>query len=543
MSKIQPQSQLKNSQHRWNLNSISIDKGKVFFIWRESRISLLLVVVFFIFLALVQFSTPDMPDNDGYYHIKMAYLMRTESLKPDFPWLPLTILNPLDFSDHHFLFHVALIPFTFGDLRLGAKWAAVVFASLAFFCVWNLLKNGRVPYAWLWALGLVAISEAFIYRMSVTRAQSLSLAVLMLGFDWLLRKKYYHLGVLAFVYVWLYDAFPLLLVLAGVVTLSYWLIERRLDLRPMIFVVVGIMLGLLINPYFPDNIIFAVQHILPKLTAATNISVGKEWYPYDTVQLLKNSSLSLVVFLAGALALGLSGKRIDARTLSSFILASLFGWMLFQSRRFIEYFPAFTLVFAAFAWAPVFQISQTSANKEEDDEVPPHTHWRMSSFITAWQKGGLLKNLPVLALLLLVLVGGWSTFRAAQASLKTSQPYQTFSGASAWLAEHTPAKSLIFQTDWDDFPRLFFYNIHNTYLVGLDPTYMSIYDAYLYERWVAITQGKVVQPSATISTDFGASYILTDLKHGDFLERAALDPDLVEVYRDRDAVVFQIIIP
>jgi hypothetical protein len=196
--------------------------------------------------------------------------------------------------------------------------------------------------------------------------------------------------------------------------------------------------------------------------------------------------------------------------------------MLFQSRRFIEYFPAFALVFAAFAWVPVLQGSQT---------ITP-----------ARLKGSLLKSLPALALLLVALAGGWPTFQAAQASLGTSRPYQTYAGASAWLVEHTPAGARVFQTDWDDFPRLFFYNTHNTYLIGLDPTYMSIYDADLYERWVAITRGKVARPSATIAADFGAGYVLTDLQHRDFLKQAAQDPGLWEVYRDQDAIVFQIAI-
>ncbi len=105
-------------------------------------------------MAWVQFGTPDMPDNDGFYHIRLADVMRLEGWKPAFPWLPLTILNPREFYDHHFLFHVGLIPFTFGDLRLGAKWAAVSYASLAFLSIWWLLRGQRVPYAWLWALGL-----------------------------------------------------------------------------------------------------------------------------------------------------------------------------------------------------------------------------------------------------------------------------------------------------------------------------------------------------------------------------------------------------
>ena len=209
----------------------------------DLRTGLLLWIAFGLFLALVQFSSPDLPDNDGYYHIKLAYLMRTEGIKPEFSWLPLSILNQRDYSDHHFLFHVALIPFTFGDLRTGAKIAAVFFASLAFLSTWNLLKNQRIAYAPLWALGLVAVSEAFIYRMSITRAQSLSLAVLMLGLDWLLRKKYKRLAVLGFVYVWLYDAFPLLGVFAVVVFAARWVTERKPDFRLLLYPGIGVAIG------------------------------------------------------------------------------------------------------------------------------------------------------------------------------------------------------------------------------------------------------------------------------------------------------------
>jgi len=170
-------------------------------------------------MAFIQFSTPDMPDNDGFYHIKLAWVMRTEGLKPDFPWLPLSILNEKEFYDHHFLFHVALIPFTFGDLRIGAKWAAVVFAALAFLCVWYLFDRQKISAAPVWALALLGISDAFLYRMSITRAQSLSLGVLALGLAWMLEGKYKHLAILSFVYVWMYDAFPLMLALFTIISL------------------------------------------------------------------------------------------------------------------------------------------------------------------------------------------------------------------------------------------------------------------------------------------------------------------------------------
>ena len=139
----------------------------------------------------------------------------------------------------------------------------------------------------------------------------------------------------------------------------------------------------------------------------------------------------------------------------------------------------------------------------------------------------------------MLIPGILTTLSAAQASIKNSKPYGTYAGASAWLQANTPAGARVFQTDWDDFPRLFYYNTHNTYLIGLDPTYMLIYDAELYDLWVDITQGEIEQPSQAIEQEFGAQYVLTDLRHGDFIEQAAEDPGLKEVYRDGEAVVYQ----
>jgi hypothetical protein len=71
--------------------------------------------------------------------------------------------------------------------------------------------------------------------MSITRAQSLSLAVLALGLHWMLKQRYHYLLALAFFYVWLYDAFPLLGIVAVIYTLALLVIERRLELRPVIY--------------------------------------------------------------------------------------------------------------------------------------------------------------------------------------------------------------------------------------------------------------------------------------------------------------------
>jgi hypothetical protein len=477
----------------------------------------LLGVVMLGFLTLVQFSTPDLAGNDGYYHIKFAYLMRTEGFLPDFPWLPLTILNAREFSDHHFLYHIALIPFTFGDLRMGAKWASVVFASLAFLSVWWLLYKQRVPYAALWTLGLLAVSEAFIYRMSLARPPSLSLAILVIGLYWMLSHKYVRLIPLAFFYVWLYDAFPLLVLLVGIYTLCVWLLERRLNLYPLIYTGIGVLLGLFLKPYFPHNVIFLYRHIFPKLTETTSVGVGSEWYPYR-------------------FALGLRQRRMEVNIATSFLAAVLFGMLVFQSRHFIEYFPAFALIFAALAWSPL--IIGREQRREVDKGAVPESRFKVMP--GTWVS--LIKrSLPVLLLILVLIPGMWITFKEAKSDLQGSKPYGLYARASAWLEANTPDRARVFQTDWDDFPRLFFYNTHNTYLVGLDPTYMQLYDAEMYELWVDITEGDVEQPSETIYSQFGSQYVVTDLKHKDFLRRAEDDAGLREVYRDSEAAIFELI--
>ena len=121
------------------------------------------------------------------------------------------------------------------------------------------------------------------------------------------------------------------------------------------------------------------------------------------------------------------------------------------------------------------------------------------------------------------------------------KPYDLYAGGARWLAQNTPEGELVFQTDWDDFPRLFFYNTHNTYLIGLDPTYMQLYDPELYDQWVDLTQGKVQQPSRIIRSRFGSSYAISDLAHAEFIFQAENDPGLREVYRDDEAVIFQVL--
>ena len=70
---------------------------------------------------------------------------------------------------------------------------------------------------------------------------------------------------------------------------------------------------------------------------------------------------------------------------------------------------------------------------------------------------------------------------------------------------------------------------------------MQLHDADLYDRWVAITEGKVSDPSQAIREQFDSEYIISDLNHKVFLQAAAKDEQIVLRYEDDNAVVFQVL--
>lgn len=489
--------------------------------WREQVClwlgAVVLLVVLVGLMAIVQFGTPSLADNDGYYHIKMALLMRDQGLRIRFDWLPLSILSRTAFYDHHLLYHGYLALFV-GDgsvraLIQGAKVASVLMPALAFLAIWWLLYRQGVRWAALWTIGVCALSEAFLYRMSMPRAQAASLLVLALGLHWLLQRRYVLLLPLGWCYVWLYNAFPLLLVLAVIAVLATLMTERRWEWQAFFYPLLGMTLGLLINPYFPQNIAFILNHLAPKF-GAPGTSIGNEWYPYQTWVLIENSGGALAVWLFGAFALGWRGQRFERATLIAFGVSIAFGILLFKSRRFVEYFPAFALIFAALSSGPLLG----------------------SLFV-----GSAIRRWCVALVLVAVLPAPLvTTLRAARAVMADSKPAETYAAASQWLQTHTSAGIRVFQTDWDDFPRLFFYNTSNTYTIGLDPTYMQLYDARLYDEWVSITRGEVENPSALIREHFAAAYVISDLAHHSFMRQAERDPHLHEVYRDSFAVVYAV---
>ncbi len=481
----------------------------------------LYAAAFVVFTAIL-FATPAFLGTDDYYHARISTEIITQRrLTVEFRWLPLTILSPERFTDHHLLFHLYIAPFTVIGGITGAKLATVSIAAGVVVAAWAFLRQQGVRYPLLWALGIFALSTPFLVRMLMIRTQGASLLLLILALIVLFSRRHWLLIPLTFAYTWLYDGFVLMPMFAALYTAAAWVVDRRFEPRPLIYTVIGVGLGLVINPYFPQNISFIWDHLLAKVDIENSVRLGNEWYPYETDTLLQNSLGALVALGLGLLAPSFrDGKRDRVETTLLFV-AFVTLFMLLRSRRFIEYYPAFALLFCALAWG--------------------RGGIDFAALLPRFVRPTVARPLIPLIGLLALIVLGVNTTRNAYDDAGNSRSAEYFVGASAWLRENAPDGTLIFQTDWDDFPRLFYHNPDNIYLVGLDPTYLQLADPDLWDQWVEITHGDVENPSEVIRSVFHAEYAVSDSAHDDFEDQAALDPFMEVVFEDRYNVVWRIL--
>ena len=481
-------------------------------------------VVAFIFsgvmLAYIQFAGPNIVDYDGYYHIKTAQLIREQGLSLDFPWLKFTILDEAHYTDHHMLLHVAQMPFTFiGDLRLAAKLSPIFLAAFAFTIFYLIIRRYEISYPLLWLIVLFASSSPFLYRMSMARGQSLSLALQLIAFHLIMKRDWKWLAVLTVIFVWSYNAFPLMIPLVLVGVVAHFITEKKIEYKTVLAVGAGIIAGHVINPYFPNNILFIRDHIIPKLFATEyQITVGTEWYPFNSWALVTMSLVAILCYAGGILLTDRAEWKQDKARLFWFLVSTMYLILLFKSRRFVEYFPPASVMFLAF-----------SARE------------RLKSLDWTLAFGKRARAVAAVVISIAFWFTTYSTIQAARKDIASEPATVAYKGGAEWLARNTPAGSTVFHTDWDDFPKLFFYNTHNTYIVGLDPDFMRLKNAPLYYKYEDVTQGRVRDMEDTIREEFGCEYVFTDNEHREFINIAGQSPRMQKVFSDRYTTVYRIL--
>ena len=522
----------------------------------ESSLRIIQLIVGAIAIGIIfwelQFSTTAIccGDFDGYYHIKWARVlwesMRSKVFPPAFPWLPLTTLNPKDYVDHHLLFHIIQMPFAASsNPRLAAKIASAIFGGLAVLSCYWLLLHYRIRYALVWLIALLACSAPFLFRMNMAKAPPLAVVFLVVAIHLFFTRKYRLLLPLALVFTWTYDLFVLLIMATVFWSITIAITEQKFEWRPLVFVLLGCAAGLVINPYFPHNLQQLWEHVQIKLTASEfDTKVGSEWYPYDSWEFLGNSAVACIAMFVGYVTFEPSERRRAHYPIFFLLLSTALMIMTARWKRIAEYWPPFAVLFAGFAlqpWLEGYRPYLTRLPKEVLEELrpfldregmPPTQHesdWR-----------DLVRTIVAATVALVLSVFLFFNLRSTVKEIGQSESHDYYRAGAEWMRTHVPPGELIFNTDWDDFPRLFYYDPSHHYVSGLDPSYLYDKDPGLSRLYDSITLGHEEDPGPLIRDRFGARYVFSDNEHHDFFEHARLTGWFDIVYEDTQCTIMYI---
>ena len=522
----------------------------------ESSIRILQLLIGVIVIGSIfwrlQFSTSAIccGDFDGYYHIKWTQTLwesiKSRAFPPAFPWLPLTTLNPKDYVDHHLLFHIVQIPFAVSsDPRLGAKIASALFGSLAVLSCYWLLLHYRVRYALVWLIALLACSAPFLFRMNMAKAPPLAIIYVVIAIHLFFKRKHWPLLPVALVFTWTYDLFVLLVMATVFWVTAVAIAEKRFEWRPLVFVLIGCVAGLIINPYFPHNLQLLWEHMSIKLTASDfDTKVGSEWYPYDSWEFLGNSAVACIAMLVGYIAFEPTERRRAHHSIFFLLFATALMIMTMRWKRIAEYWPPFAILFAGFTlkpWLEGFRPYLTRLPADVLEELKPFLDREVMPAPeedTSWRSVFNTIGVVVVALALTVFLV--FNFFATVREIKQSEPHDHYRAGIEWLRTHVPPGQIVFNTDWDDFPRLFYYDSSHYYVSGLDPSYLFDKDPDLSRLYDRITLGKEEDPGPLIRERFGARYVFSDNTHHDFFEHARLSGWFDIVYEDTECTIMYI---
>ncbi|MBU0731728.1 hypothetical protein KKC88_02510 [Patescibacteria group bacterium] len=503
----------------------------------RKHLDIILIVIIFLAafsLSLYWQASEYFTDPDTFYHMKMAESLADGKLILDFPWQQFSLLND-QFTDQHFLYHIILAGFSVVFTTLVGTKLAVAFLFSGFILVFCLvIRSLGVKWPWLWGL-ILTVSVPFAFRLNLVKANALSLIILFTAIYLLVKYKPAWLFGLSFVFVWAYGGWP---IMAGMVFLYgfFNIVFYRKWKESLILLgssAGGLLAGVIINPYFPNNLTYYWQQFVQIgiINYQDKIGVGGEWYPYAFSNLVSGAVIAFL-FLGLAIFLFIYDFK-KQKKVSWFALIIMLGFLALtlKSKRYVEY----CVPFIVFYSAVIVSLS-----------LPKKWLREFFNFAGALTGKRVFFGIGSVALILFLafmvpaVIG--SEIKENKNDLRRGLSYYKLSMASRWLEENSEPGSIVLHSDWDIWPSLYYWNESNYYIIGLDPTFMYNYDQDLYWKWVHITKGEekeAVYDQA--KNDFHASYMLVEEDHKKMERNIRRDDRFEQVYEDDEATIFRLL--
>ncbi len=417
------------------------------------------------------------PDFDGHYHLRVIQWIAHEGLWSDIPWLPFTVLGERG-PDHHWLWHVALLPLAWLPDQQALLWGAAVNGALAVAAIALVMRLLGVPAAPLFAVLAVTAGTLMPMRLMMLRTQNAAVVYMMLAVWAMARERYKTLGVIAFLFMESYHAGVIMGPMAAIGCLVRSSTERRVVLTPLVAVGAGLSAALLVSPWFPRNIEYLMFHLFfktPHSLLGDQVSslIGTEWYPPGWARLALEAWPAHLMLAAALIAF----RRLRADTWLAIGVALLSLWLYWQAARFAEYYVPFAALAAGLA--------------ARDMQVNGR---RYVAALALWA----------------AIAGSVGILGAAHTRLMAADH---LARVGAGLRELGRPGDIVFNSSWSDFMALVWWADTFRYVNGLDGHYLAYRDPARFALWLAAGAGVLDDPAGVIVAAFGARFAVVAKSH------------------------------
>ncbi len=429
-------------------------------------------------------------DPDRFYHIALSRITADSSrlFLRELPQVEDLGWNQ-NFVDKEFLFH----QLTTLGYRLGGERGVVeatFFCALASLLLFYAFAAARLSPALAVLASLLTFSSPLlVFRLALLRPHVLAIfAFIFLNFA-LLNRRPKLTAFAAFVFVLSYHAFYVpVFCLIWIALLSFLETkERAKEWRRLAgYGLLGSLAGLLLNPYFPGNLVMAFIHArIPELMQGElkGLNFGTELSPTtsdDHFRIFHGAMLviGVALFFLGRVVWGTKEKEernVRVPLLYLLGLAGLFLYLSFQTIRAGEY------LLPACGFLVVLLLEQYRKHE-----------------------GKALLLCAVLASLQLLHLG--SLFRARALTFDLARVSATFSAIGALPQESKGAK--VFNCEWDRTPYLLYARPDLRFVDILDPSLLYFAQPAAFRAREDLRKGLVADAYGMIRHAFHADYVL-----------------------------------
>jgi len=447
---------------------------------------MLLLVVTTLGSFFVQWAVPDaLTGSDPYFHIRQAWLMR-QGLGDPSQWFALSTFTAMP-TDLEYGFHALLIPFTSGDLIVGAKLAAVSGMTLyALACWWVLARLGVAAPA-LWTGAGLVMSPVFFHVMTQLRPLLVTTSLLLIGLYGLIARRRWLVGSTVALWTWLHHGYPLLLAAIGLHVLLQLAQRRTLDWRLLGWTLAGWLAGLATHPAPWSYVRLLGMHY----AAHAQASLFGSTLPFAT-ELdrwpagMQNATAMIVLYATNAVWLWRRRRAqpqprgaSDAGVFLMLVLTLVWA-MALRHLRFVGYLVPVTCLASAYCWQEPLRLAGWQ-HQRLFKRLRRRGAVRSRLVASLVGQPSLLAGLIVLTLLLGRAV--YALRISASVSLSQSVLFEEPHRLGRWLGASVPPQSVVIQNRWDLFPWLFFHDYDSRFLNGFDPIDSYLAHPRSFWRW------------------------------------------------------------